>query len=84
MLNPNEEKLANFCEDTVMYHAVKAILEAEFDLNAQVVDSVNNDILGERTRACLQGREALRRGFRAIEQFKREEIQRDTRNPNQI
>lgn len=84
MPNPNEEKLAQFVNDTVMFYAVKSILEAQFDLNSLVVEGLDNDQMGERTRACLEGRDKLRQGFRDIEKFRAPERAQNEDNPNQI
>lgn len=70
MPNPNEDKLAQFVEDTVMYHAVKSILMSEFDAN-----NLMNTPRHERDtalQACFDGRAALEKGFNEINKHRRQ------------
>jgi len=82
MPNPNEEKLANFVQDTVLFNAVRAILFSQFDLNEQEYGDKDNQGLGEITRAAIQGRELLTQGFKEIEKYKKQDNERPTnKNP---
>ena len=86
-MNPNESKLTQFVEDTVMFLAVKAILFSEFDLNTVIVggETMSNEVLGQITHAKLGGRILLEAGFKELGKFKRPE-QRDkpVDNPNHV
>lgn len=72
-MNPYEEKLAQFVEDEVMYGAVKAILEAKFDLNKMDYrdETVTNEVLGQLARAGIEGRDLLALGFKELDTYKK-------------
>lgn len=71
-MNPNEEKIAQFLSDDVMYNAVKAILFSEFDLNIQYDATITGAERYEQVQAILKGRTLLEKGFKALDVFKRD------------
>jgi hypothetical protein len=71
-MNPYEEKLAQFVEDEVMYLAVKGLLEAQFDLNVQIKDDMDNALITEIVRGCIDGRKRLREGFKNIDTHRKQ------------
>ena len=69
-MNPNEEKLAQFVEDTVMYHAVKAIIFEQFDLNKHIPSQPNSERY-EAVIACIEGQKRLQQAFYELDKFKK-------------
>ena len=82
--NPFSEKLAQFLEDEAMYHAVKQILMEQFDINKinYTQETVTNEILGQLTRACIEGRDMLAAGFKEIEKYRKDKISAKGNNIN--
>jgi len=86
MNNPYEEKLRQFADDEVLFHAVMNVLAAKFDLNIQLKDTVlNNQQLMEMVRGCIDGLERLKSGFKELEKYRTPAApSRDAKNPNQV
>lgn len=70
MPNPNEEKLAQFVGDTVMFAAVRAILYAEFDANT--LELVPRGERETAVQAVFDGRNKLMKGFKNLEKYRKE------------
>lgn len=83
-MNPNEEKLEQFVEDSVMFAAVRAILFSRCDLNSLSLDIPTAE-LAPRAAAYLQAREILEAGFRELSKYKKSTSasERET-NPNGV
>lgn len=82
-MDPNEEKLAQFIEDSVMYNAVKAILYAHFDANS--LELVPRSERDTAVQAIFDGRKYLDKGFKDLERFRRRDASnKDENNPNGV
>lgn len=68
--NPYEEKLRQFCQDEVMFEAVRSVLLSRCDLNTAVVVEGDDAMLGQITRATITAREFIRLGFKDIEKYR--------------
>lgn len=84
-MDPNEEKLATFVEDDVMFHAVKAILFSHFDLNNVVNTSEAMTEQFDRVMAVARSRNLLEEGFKDLLKFKKgSRGEKNTSNPNGV
>lgn len=81
-MNPNEDKIAQFLEDTVMYSAVKAVLFAQCDLNKANTKvsfaETSNEQLGQLIRGWEQAREILTFGFKELEKYRKDTTEKST------
>lgn len=68
-MTPYEEKLRQFCQDEVMYQAVRAALFARFDAN-DLPAGVSRSERESAVTAVFDGRDRLNAGFKDIEKFK--------------
>lgn len=81
-MNIYEEKLKQFVEDTVLYQAVREILEAEFDLNVVVKEETPSSELVEMVKSRIDGRKLLSNGFKKIDSFKQQQtVEKSKVNP---
>lgn len=69
-MNPNEDKLAQFADDVVMFHAVKAIVFSFFDANELL--KVPRSEREVAVQAVFDGRIKLEEAFRELAKFKKE------------
>lgn len=91
MSNPYEEKLRQFADDEVLFHAVKGILMSHCDLNSVHEHSKTNfgtedtETLGHVTRGFGLAKHVLARGFKELEKYRTPAApSRDAKNPNQV
>ena len=70
-MNPNDEKLAAFVEDTVTFYAVKSILFSKFDAN-KLVDIPSRGDRESALQAVFDGRILLENGFKELLKYKKD------------
>ena len=71
-MNPSEERINFFLEDTVLYSAVKDVLEAQFDLNKLTYSEDKGNVqIFEELRGYIVGKKLLEKGFNELEKFRK-------------
>lgn len=79
-MNPFEDTLRKFCQDEVMYHAVRNLMFSHFDAND--IQSVARFERESAVQAIFDGRARLEAAFKEIEKYKaRPQVEGTQTNP---
>ena len=79
-MNENEKnELEKLNENPILIEAIKKILLEKFELT-EIDNGLSNEVLGEITRACMQGKLRLNKGFQELASYKKVEGKLDEIN----